>query len=134
MSEIVLSYNISTKKQVNKHLEKLIFAYLCAAAQTYAAYRASLLLKANAFKIHMPLCGAGSSFKNLYAGWGATLQPRLRFLAAKSGEKSRPEGFRSPQTPTNVSCRGLFIYKRWSIDFYFGTRSEVGGATFELTA
>ena len=30
-------------------------------------------------------------------GWSATLRPRLRFLPAKSGEKSRPEGFRSPR-------------------------------------
>ena len=69
-----------------------------------------LFLKADAFK---SLCGVSpphhsaafvkAALLNLYAGWGATLPPRLRFLAAKSGEKSRPEGFRSPQTPANGS-------------------------------
>ena len=48
--------------------------------------------------------------------------------------KTLTEGFRSPQTPANVSCRELFKYKLLSTDFYVGARSEVSWTTFELTA
>ena len=59
--------------------------------------------------------------------------PHVTFERSKV-TKTLSEGFRSPQTPANVSCRELFKYKLLSTDFYVGARSEVSWTTFELTA
>ena len=67
----------------------------------YAAYRRCTTA---------PLFQSGQSF--IFLRVGTTLNPRFRFLPAKSGKKSRPEGFRSPQTPANGSCGKLLKNQR----------------------
>ena len=66
-------------------------------------------------------------------GLDAAPNPHVTFERTKV-TKTLTEGFRSPQTPANVSCRELFKYKLLSTDFYVGARSEVSWTTFELTA
>ena len=58
--------------------------------------------------------------------------PHVTFERSKV-TKTLSEGFRSPQTLANGSCRELFKYKLLSTDFYVGARSEVSGATIKST-
>ena len=65
-----------------------------------------------------PLFQGGKS--EFLLGRDAAPSPHVTFERTKV-TKTLSEGFRSPQTPANGSCRELFKYKLLSTDFYVGT-------------